>query len=70
MAITLDDQLELVTHHIARERDYIAKNRARYHSGYIAKLERNCEIWETIKETVRKARADQQMTTMSGAKIT
>lgn len=69
MPITYDDQLETVEESIKREREFIAKNRGKYHSGFIAKLERRVEVLESVKETVRQARANQQMTGMSGRRI-
>lgn len=69
MAISFDDQLLVIDEHIQRQRKWVQDNRNKYHSGFIAKKDVELEQWEAVRETVRKARQDQQMTGMSGKRI-
>lgn len=70
MAISHDDQLKVLDDLIAREKEFVSKNKGKYHSGFIAKKDRDIEILETIRELVRQKRQDKQMTGMSGKRIT
>jgi hypothetical protein len=69
MPITLDDQLRAMDSLIAREKQFVTLNRDKYNSSFIAKKDRDIEIFETIRETVRGARQEKQNTGLGGKPI-
>jgi hypothetical protein len=64
-----DQQLKLLDEMIRREKEFVEKNRNKYASGFIAKKDRDIKTLESVRETVRQARQNQQMTGMSGQRI-
>lgn len=69
MPITLDDQFRAMNALIDREKKWVADNRTKYGSSFLARKDHEIELYEAIRETVRQARQNQQMTGMSGRRI-